>query len=183
MGVEPIGRMEMARSQNGWSVLFSESSEYLHNWIIPASTGDVKLLLRRGPAGFLLAHQCLWLAESIEPVAGKGDDFGWNPRRISGSSQWSNHASGTAMDLNASHHPSWTHTYSEIAVETIHSRMHLYEDAIRWGGDYRTSVDEMHWEIDKDFETTQDVARKLLPTARGRRLLDANPRQGKLIKR
>jgi hypothetical protein len=173
--------MEMATSQNGWSVLWSEKSKFLHYWIIPASSGDVQLLIRRGPSGFLLAHQCLWLAEGIEPVAGKGDDHGWNPRHISGSMEWSNHASGTAMDLNSAHHPSGTHTYSPIAVDTIHSRMHLYEGVIRWGGDYRTSIDEMHWEIDKDYETTHVVAHKLRNTSRGQRLLDANPRQAQYI--
>lgn len=171
----------MSVSQNGWFVLRSESSRYLHLWSIPAKTGTVQLLLRHGPAGFLLSHHCLWLAESIEPVVGRADDFGWAYRRISGSLQWSNHASGTAMDLNASHHPSGMHTFSRIAIDLIHQRLPLYEDVIRWGGDYRTSTDEMHWEIDKDVDTTRDVAQRLMSTSRGQRLLQANPNQGKYI--
>lgn len=169
------------RSQNGYTVLRSESSDYLHRWSVPAKTGVVQFLMRRGPVGFLLGHHCLWIAESLEPVAGKGDDFGWAYRRISGSLQWSNHASGTAIDVNASHHPSGTHTYSRIAVDLIHQRLPLYEDVIRWGGDYRTSVDEMHWEIDKNIEVARDIAQRLVNTSRGKRLLQANPGQGKYI--
>lgn len=85
------------------------------------------------------------------------------------------------MDLNAAHHPSGVHTFSSIAVDLVHQRLPLYEDVVRWGGDYRTSVDQMHWEIDEGTEVARDVAQRLVHTSRGTRLLQANPGQGKYI--
>ena len=71
----------MQTSQNGWPVLASTSPK-LHTWVIPARTGYVRLRLRNGSAGFLLAHFLLWFAETIEPLKGRVlDDWGWAPLR------------------------------------------------------------------------------------------------------
>jgi hypothetical protein len=171
----------MTVSQNGWTVLWSQNSKYLHHWVIPARSGEVQLLLRRGPAGFMLAHLCLWFAESIEPIAGAGDDFGWNPRQISGSSEWSNHASGTAVDLNASTHPTYSEWFRPEVVAEIHDRLEIYSDLIRWGGDYHSTIDQMHWEINDNPQRTHEGARVFLSSNRGNRLIAANPTQEKFV--
>lgn len=172
----------MTVSQNGWGILKSENSKYLHTWIIPAHTGEVRIPLRRGPCGLILAHHCLWFAERIEPVEGKGDDFGWSPPRlIPGSNVYSNHGSGTAEDLNSSIHPQNTHTFSQSLIDEIHLHLAVYEGAIRWGGDYHTSTDEMHWEINQDEPTVRALAQRLILTPRGRRLMKANPDMKKHI--
>lgn len=171
--------MTTEKSQNGWPVILKSDSKLLYEWRVPSeSGGPFTLPLRRGRAGFVLCHVALWFSEEVEQVTGRGDDFGWNPRRIAGSDEWSNHASATAEDLNASEHASGVRgTFTHEQADLIHRRLEVYDGVIRWGGDYRTVVDEMHWEVNAGVLEVQALAKKLLDTPRGRRLLRANPTQ------
>lgn len=167
-------------SQNGWGVIDQADSKYLHNWLIGARTGPFNLLLHRGPAGFILAHYALWYAEMVEPVAGKGDDFGWSLREIPGTNTWSNHASGTAMDLNASKHPSGVKgTLTATQADQIRKHLAgLYAEMIHWGGDYiHAPIDEMHYEIAVGRADAISLCDVLDGTGRGDRLLADNPGQ------
>lgn len=173
----------MATSQNGWPVLLSDSP-YLHRWTVPATTGSYQINLRRGSAGFLLCHLGLWFAETIEPVKGPTlDDWGYAYRPIAGqTSGFSNHASASAQDLNALRHGlGEVGTFSRADTALIRERLPLYEGCIRWGGDYSDRKDEMHWEINKPFDVVEQVARGLLESPRGQRLLAANPGQKAVI--
>jgi len=178
----------MATSQNGWPVLAADSPK-LHTWVIPAKGGDSRIRLRNGSAGFILAHFLLWLAEVIEPLSGKVlDDWGYAFRPIRGqSSGYSNHASGTAADANATQHVlgrSGTFAYrvkGRVAAARIRTRLRFYGGAIRWGGDYSGRKDEMHFEIVAALGVCEKVARRLMKTPRGRRILKANPGQRAVI--
>jgi hypothetical protein len=170
----------MARSQNNWTVL-TETSRMLHQWVIPTERGDVILPLRRGTAGFLLCHFALWFDEHIEVLFGRGDDFGWAYRRIAGSTEWSNHASGTAVDLNSSSHPSGSLTFTISDVDAIHQRLKRAYPVIRWGGDFRTTIDQMHYELASTREAAIPIAQALVDTSRGQRLLEANPTQAAYV--
>jgi hypothetical protein len=169
------------KSQNGWPVIQSESSLRLRMFHIPATTGAVFLRLQNGHAGFVLAHYALWFAEEVETVFGGGDDFGWSPRRIEGSDEWSNHASATAEDLNASKHPQGQHTFTAKMTDKVHARLALpiYSTvegpALRWGGDYHGTVDEMHVEVNVSASALDKTYAACLATPRGRRLRVANP--------
>lgn len=171
-------------SQNGWTVIESRDSTHLHNWLIGARSGPLNLLLHRGPAGFLLAHYALWHAEEIEAVAGKGDDFGWAFREILNTNTWSNHASGTAMDLNASKHPSRVSgTFTATQADRIRKRIAgMYAETLQWGGNWKPeNLDEMHFEINADRADVRAVCDILVDTPRGVRLLADNPSQRQLI--
>lgn len=167
-------------SQNNWPVLEADS-ELLYTWLIPGAHGDFNLKLHRGPAGFLLCHYALWHDFSLEPVAGGVNDFGYNKRVIAGSRIFSNHASATAADINSNEHPSGTHTFDSAQVAAIHNWLPLYDDVIRWGGDFNTTVDQMHFEINATPQKTKRVAGELWETPRGLRLLNANPTQKKFV--
>lgn len=170
-------------SQNGWPVILDETDDRLYRWQVPTREGIVPLLLHRGPAGFVLTHFASWFADSVESIFGRGDDFGWDPRQIAGSSEWSNHASGTAEDLNSSWHPQGKLTFTDAQVTQIRGKLaETYLDAIRWGGDYRTTVDQMHFEINQTPDEIRSLAQMLDSTARGRRILRLNPTQkGRLL--
>lgn len=161
------------RSQNGWPVL---SVGETWQWVIP-TTGR-SLRLHRGAAGFVLAHLALWYHESIEPLdGGVWDDWGWAFRMVRGSTDSiSNHASGTAVDLNAVSHPLGvrnTHTKNQQA--TIRARLAgRYGKAIRWGGDYLNRADEMHFEVNSGTAGILAVAESLRDSPRGRRVALAN---------
>lgn len=173
----------IATGQNGWPVL-QHGSDKLHTWVIPARTGTFKIRLRNGSAGFLLAHFALWFAETIEPVAGRIlDDWGHAVRPVRGQmTGYSNHAPGTAEDLNATEHPlGKVATFTAKQYRAIRSRLRWMRGVIRWGADYNGRKDEMHFEIVQSIAACEKEARRLMRTPRGRRLLEANPGQKAVI--
>ena len=164
----------MSTSQNGWPALES-TSRLLYTWTIPARSGERKIRLRNGSAGFLLCHFLLWFAEVIEPLAGGIlDDWGWAWRPIRGQVDGlSNHAAGCAVDANATKHPLGRFG-TFVNAAKIRLRLRLYRGVIRWGGDYSGRKDEMHFEINRPLADAERLARRLMNTPRGKRLLEAN---------
>lgn len=172
----------MSTSQNGWPVLASGSS-LLHRWTVPDT--DRAFTLRNGSAGFLLVHLALFLDEKVEPIDREGtwDDWGYAYRPVRGqTSGFSNHASGTAIDYNATQHPlGTTGNWTPEQVAAIHARLRRYDGCIRWGGDYSGRKDPMHFEINASLSACERVARQLIESHRGMRILDANPGQKAVI--
>ena len=171
----------MSTSQNGWPAL-DASSPLLHTWELPRS--GTRIRLRGGSAGFLLIHLALWFDKALEdldePVM---DDWGYAYRPVRGyTSTLSNHASGTAMDLNATDHPLGVdHTFTAGETSAILKRLGLYDGCIRWGGTYSGRKDAMHFEINKPLADVETVARKLIDSPRGKRILTDNPGQRAVI--
>lgn len=171
----------MATSANGYPVLFENRTTgplpRLRKWVVPGTQRH--LYLRDGSTGFLLIHFALWLHERVEPLDdGVWDDWGWAVRPVRGQSNgYSNHASGTAEDLNATRHPlAQRGTFGKVATYAkIRARLAYYRGALEWGGDYHSRLDEMHFEIAASIGACEARARKLMDTPRGRRILEANP--------
>jgi hypothetical protein len=136
----------MAVSQNGYP---ANDINLTSSRQIPGTSRKVRV--RKGAAGDLL----LWVAgqfdarvEDIDP--GQLDDWGYAERPIRGGTQLSNHASGTAIDLNATRHPLGSAplaTFSAAQVATIRSIVNATKGCVRWGGDYTGRQDPMHFEI------------------------------------
>ncbi len=170
----------MSFSQNLWPVISSSRSTGAHprlrKWIIPG-TGR-HLYARDGSAGFLLALLALWFHDRIEALdGGVWDEWGWANRPVRGGVVASNHASGTAVDLNATRHPLGARgTFSRrLAYVRIRRRLVYMGGAIRWGGDYLNRADEMHFELVKGLGDCERIARRLTRTTRGKAILAANP--------
>lgn len=173
----------MRKSQNGWPVL-EHGSPLLHVWVIPAKSGTFTITLRNGSAGLVLAHYLLWFADVIEPVLGKIlDDWGHAVRAVRGmTTGYSNHASGTAFDVNSLRHILGKRgTYARWQYLRMRARLALYAGCIRLGIDYKNRPDEMHGEINKSLPACERAARRLMKTKRGRRILAANPDQRAVI--
>ena len=173
----------MQFSQNGFPAL-EPGSIALHRWIIPGT--ERYFQLRGGSAGFILCHFILWFHEHIEKLNQKGapwDDWGHAYRLVRGSSSTvSNHASGTAVDLNATDHPlGVSNTFPRLARARIHVRLLVYRGLIRWGGDYTGRKDEMHFEINDNLDKCEKLAKLLMKTPRGKKILAANPGQRAVI--
>lgn len=150
--------------------------------MIPVKDGDpVRVRLARGEAGFLLAHLALWFHEAVEPLNTQRqlDDWGWAVRPIRGSTVMSNHASGTAVDLNAILHPMGVptaSTFTAAQIARVHRRLRHYRGMIRWGGDYVNRPDGMHFEIDRGHDQVKAYVREHVhDTLRGHRIREANP--------
>lgn len=171
----------MATSENGWLVITDAGNSRLRKWKIPGT--DRHLILRDGSAGFLLAHYALWYHRHIERLdVGEWDEWGWAVRPVRGKvSGYSNHASGTAMDLNATKHPlgkGGTLLFKikgVAALARIKTRLLLYRGCIRSGAFYSGRKDEMHYEIDAPMWEVEEVARRLLGSPLGIEILKANP--------
>jgi hypothetical protein len=173
-------KFAMATSQNGYPVLFNNDTTgplpRLRKTIIP-DTGR-HLYLRDGSVALVLADFTLWFHENVERIDNKiWDEWGWAVRAVRGqTSGYSNHASGTAIDINATMHPlakRWTFNAAQYAK--IRAQIRTYDGCLRHGIDYRTRPDEMHVEINKALKDVEAVARRVAQTPRGQRILRANP--------
>lgn len=175
----------MSKSQNGYPALdgrMSGAYPRLRLWKIP--TTDRHLALRDGATGFLLVHLALWFDKKVEDIdGGIWDEWGYAYRPVRGWVALSNHASGTAVDLNATKHVLGREdTFNAADEKLILSRVNgFYGGCIRWGGEYRGRKDEMHFEIDRSLAACERKARALLDTPRGRKILAANPGARKVI--
>lgn len=145
----------MPVSQNGFSA--NEVSETTV-WLIPGTTRSVRL--RADNCGFLLTHFASWFDAHIESIdEGQLDDWGYAPRMVRGSAtELSNHASGTALDINATKHPLGVRgTFTPVRETMIRKQLKVYRGALRWGGDYVGRPDEMHVEINANIATVNIV--------------------------
>jgi D-alanyl-D-alanine carboxypeptidase len=140
-------RQNQRTSQNGWPV-----NPALTTRTVPGSSR--RMTMAAGPAGDLLNHVAGQLSQRVESFDLKGppgdelDDGGYNDRSIRGSSTISNHASGTAFDMNSSRHVlGAAHTFTPAQVTEIHTILNEVDGVVRWGGDYTGRLDEMHFEI------------------------------------
>lgn len=171
----------MTASQNGYRAISSTSSRLLYRWEFPGA--DTEMWLRRGPAGFVLVHFGVGFDRRIEGLHEPTlDDWGWAFRAIRGFVALSNHASGTAMDLNATDHPLGVEdTFDTLDQRRIQKMLRRYDGCLRWGGNYNGRKDDMHIELDKPMRDVAVLARKLAKTDRGKAILAANPGQRRLI--
>jgi hypothetical protein len=159
----------MTLSQNGWTANDITQTDVQ---LIPGT--ERKLRLRKGDAGWLLRRIGAFIDKFVENIDEPiQDDWGYAERNIRGSETTvSNHASGTAMDINAEKHQlGATGTWSTTEKATIHNHLREYVDpatgrnVIRWGEDYVYRKDGMHFEIVGTPSAVARVAAKLRNTA------------------
>lgn len=147
--------MAVYRSQNGWS---ANDRSVIASYQLPGG----RVALRKGDVSVVL----LWVAnrfhETVEPLRWPGV-WGYAERAIRGSSSTlSNHASGTALDLNAPTHVLGKRgTFSTLDVRAIRAILSYCEGVVRWGGDYTGRADEMHFEIVGNGAAVRRIADKI----------------------
>jgi hypothetical protein len=167
----------MAVSQNGWEVITTFDSHQLRLWTIPNTM--IQLRLRTGPAGFVMTHVATWYHRQVEALTAIADEHAYSYRVIQGSVEWSNHASGTAIDLNSLQHPQGQSplvSFSTEQLTLIHTALSTkYQSKVKWGGDFHTTVDGMHWEINTDYDGAKVLALDLKDTSAGKLVLRDNP--------
>lgn len=140
----------MPKSENGWPVIEEQSSPKLA--VVRVADANIPLRVQKDCAP-LLAHIAYRVHNEVSNLRlgnkpGFQDDGGYNLRKIDGSSDYSNHASGTAIDLNWQRWPMFKKRMTQkerVAAKAIAEDL---SEVVRWGGNYLLSrVDEMHWEI------------------------------------
>lgn len=134
------------RSYNGYPA--SKDPNEIDIKPYPVKGTDRKLRCAES-VGPLLAAFAAEFHELIEPIdEGTFDDWGYAFRMVRGTTdKLSNHASGTAIDLNAAKHPlGKVGTFPAEKVPMIRALAKKY--GLKWGGDYVNRKDEMHFEIE-----------------------------------
>ena len=150
----------MAVSQNGWRA--NDRS-----LIVSISVPGGKLAVRKGDVAVIMQYVAEQFHSTVEPLKWPGN-WGYAERKIRGGSSLSNHASGTAIDLNApKHYLGAVGTFTSSQVRAIRKILSACEGTIRWGGDYRGRKDEMHFEINAGTAKVARVAKKLRPKLQG----------------
>jgi hypothetical protein len=142
----------MARSQNGWTAPPPSLANL--SWI----TGKV----RSGDVYTVFNYLCERFNAEVEKI-NRAWSWGYAYRDIRGSTTLSNHASGTAVDLNSPAHPLGpSGTFSAKQTAAIQEILRDLEGKVRWGGNYRTDrKDEMHFGIHTDAAGLRPLAAKI----------------------
>lgn len=148
----------MRTSQNGWPA--SKDPEEIQIVSRPVPGTGLKLRVAQPVAPLLIAFARDFHKEVERINEGQLDDWGYAYRDIRGASTLSNHASGTAIDLNATQHPLGAeNTFTDEQARTIRRLCRKY--GLRWGGDYRNRKDEMHFEIAMNSNQVANLIRTL----------------------
>ena len=146
-------------SQNGWPASADRAAIGVHNYVIPGANQHIAVCAKAAPVLIAFFAE-LNKIEAINPKGVVFDDWGYNFAKIPNSSVLSNHCSGTAGDINATHHV-WKsdHSgYTPTQETTIDALCAKY--GIRWGWRYQHGFkDPMHFEI---IETPTQVAARIV---------------------
>jgi hypothetical protein len=100
--------------------------------------------------------------ELIEPIdEGTFDDWGYAYRMVRGNpTKLSCHSSGTAIDLNATKHPLGKYdTFAAEKVPMIRALAKKY--GLKWGGDFKSRPDDMHFEVEVSMTKAHELITKL----------------------
>jgi len=157
----------LSKSQNGWPAY--SDGRHPDLVAIPHVAGRV----RRGDVAAIFTHLIGRFDREVEAVAEATgqpeDDWGWASRPVRGkTTDLSNHASGTAIDLNAPRHPlGRSGTFSPAQVRALRPILAELAPVVRWGGDYPGRKDEMHFEIVGTPAQVEAVAARLLNAGGG----------------
>ena len=112
--------------------------------------------------GPLLAAFAAEFHELIEPIdEGTFDDWGYAFRMVRGSTdRLSCHSSGTAIDLNATKHPlGKVGTFPAEKIPMLRALAKKY--GLKWGGDFKSRPDDMHFEIEVSATKAKELITKL----------------------
>jgi hypothetical protein len=134
-------------SYNEWPVGTPASAIGVTNYTVSGTS--VVLPVKSGDVATVLMYVASRFNGEVEALR-SGQCWGYSYRKnVNNPSVWSNHASGTAIDLNAVLHPNGAKgTFTGSQVASIRSILSFCGDVVYWGGDYRGTTDEMHFEID-----------------------------------
>ena len=132
-------------SSNGWPASNDRKEIGIKSYEVPGA--KTKLACAEGAAPLLIGFAAEF-HKLIEPIdEGTLDDWGYCFRMVRGTTdKLSNHSSGTAIDLNAPKHAlGKVGTFPAEKVPMIRALATKY--GLKWGGDYVTRKDEMHFEL------------------------------------
>lgn len=143
--------MTTATTRQGWPVQLTSENVSPLSWI----TGQVL----DGDARTILDELCRRFHAEVEPII-KGHSWGWSPRPVRGyTNVWSEHAAGTAVDLNApAHYMGLRGTFTKEQEAAIRRILTDLGNVVVWGGVWTKRPDEMHFELKNDGPLVRKIA-------------------------
>ena len=136
--------MSNLKSANGWPASKDQAVIGVKSFQVKGTDRKMRVAESIAP---LLCGFAADFHDLIEPIdEGVFDDWAYAFRDVRGGTALSNHASGTAIDLNATLHPlGKSDTFTPEQVKTI--RLLCKKYGLKWGGDYVHRKDQMHFEV------------------------------------
>ena len=145
--------MIVATSPNGWPV----SPNPADIDVVPLSvgTGSAEVQFSTGVRGGKVFQVLAYVANALHTRVQRASStlgcggYSFRPN-VNDPTVWSNHASATAFDYNWVEHPNGepaVENWTPVQIEEIHKILDEVDGAVRWGGDYVTTPDPMHFEI------------------------------------
>jgi hypothetical protein len=139
---EQAPRLLSAASANGWRVIGRAECATI---AVPGGTLQV-----HPKTAAIFADLAARFHAEVEPLVWPGC-WGYALRPIKGTDSYSNHASGTSIDLNAPAHPQGVpvaKTFSRAQLAAVRALVDSYHGVITWGGEWKPpATDGMHFEI------------------------------------
>ncbi len=146
-------------SSNGWVASKDPKEIGIKSYLVPGT--KIKLRCADVIAPLLVTFAAEF-NEHIEPIEGGGlDDWGYCFRQVRGATdKLSNHSSGTAIDLNATKHPlGAVGTFTPMQTVLIQALSKKY--GLKWGGDFKSRPDDMHFEVEVSATKAKQLIEKL----------------------
>lgn len=146
-------------SQNGYS---ANDRAVIATYTVPGTA--LKVALRKGDVSVILIEFLRRYNIEVEPLTHTPQDlWGYAERTIRGSTtELSNHASGTAVDVRATAHPlAVPGTFTPGQVTALRRLLADFTPVLRWGGDYTGRVDEMHIEVVGATRAVKSLAERI----------------------
>jgi hypothetical protein len=136
----------MLKSYNGYPASKDPAEINIKSYPVKGTDRKLKCAESVGP---LLAAFAAEFHTLIEPIdEGTYDDWGYAFRMVRGSiDRLSCHSSGTAIDLNATKHPlGKVGTFPAEKIPMLRALAKKY--GLKWGGDFKSRPDDMHFEVE-----------------------------------
>jgi replication initiation and membrane attachment protein DnaB len=154
-----MAKIRELTSPNGWPASEDRKAIGIETFTVPGTKIRFACAKVVAPILVSFAKDFHELVESIDE--GQLDDWGYAFRQTRGSDRiLSNHASGTAIDLNAIKHPlGKSNTFNKEQRNTINLLITKY--GLTWGGNYKRRKDDMHFEIALDRDEVKQKIEQL----------------------
>ena len=146
-------------SYNGYPASKDPQEIGIKSYSVDGTTLKLRCADSVGP---LLAAFASEFHKLIEPIdGGTLDDWGYAFRMVRGSTdRLSCHSSGTAIDLNATKHPlGKAGTFQAEKIPMLRALAKKY--GLKWGGDFKSRPDDMHFEVNVTPAKAKELITKL----------------------
>lgn len=149
----------MPNSQNGWPASPDRRAIGVEHFEVAgvAFPGGIKA----GDVATVFRYVLEQFNDRVEILV-EGWCWGHAYRPVTAGTALSNHASGTAADVNAPRHPyGKSMTFTAVQRARIRAILDEVDNVVRWGGDYTGVRDEMHFEINRPATDVARVAARI----------------------